>query len=80
MPDGQFSLGIIISTVCENELTFSGFARQWMLSTDQRVHISSINASDALAHILEVFRCMWTYTATLIRIIKQKKTEVNGEH
>ena len=71
------TLTILFSTVYENELAFSGFARQWMLSTDPRVHIFSIDASDALAHILEVFRCMWTYTATLIRITKQKKTEVS---
>ena len=71
------TLTILFSTVCENELAFIGFARQWMLSTDPRVHIYSIDASDALAHLLEVFRCMWTYAATLIRIIKQKKTEIS---
>jgi len=70
------ALTILLSTVCQNELASYGLARQWTLSTDPRVHISSVETSDALAQILEVFRSMWVYTTTLVRTINQKKGEI----
>jgi len=76
-PFNMQTLAVLLSTVFQNELASCGLARQWILSTDPRIHLSSIETSDALAHIQGIFRSMWAFSTTLIRSINQKKIEIS---
>jgi hypothetical protein len=72
------TLMILLSTVYRNEFAFCGLIRQWSLFTNPRANFSSMNIVRAIAHILEVFQGMWTFTATLVRDINRKKVEISN--
>ena len=72
------TLMILLSTVYRNEFAFCGLIRQWSLFTNPRANVSSMNIVRAIAHVLEVFQGMWTFTATLVRDINRKKVEISN--
>jgi hypothetical protein len=70
------SLAVLLSTIYQNHLAFRGFTRQWILSTDPKLAVASMDLEDALLHILDVFRDMWKYTATLIHKLNSEKEKL----
>jgi hypothetical protein len=75
-PFSMQTLTILLSTVYQNDFAFYGLLRQWVLFTDPRIHISSMDTVDALTHILEIFQGIWAYTVTLLRTLNHRKTEI----
>ena len=70
------TLAILFSNVYQSDVAFCGLLRQWTLSTDPRIHISSMETINALVHILEIFQNMWAYGATLLRLLRHRKAEI----
>jgi hypothetical protein len=67
------TINILLSCSHQGNSVHNGLLRQWILSTNPRTGMSSLNAEDAIIHITGVFRDMWIYTAKLIRNINQKQ-------
>jgi hypothetical protein len=70
------TLAILLSVVYHNDFAFDGLLRQWNLSIDPKVHITSIDSTDALIQILGVFQSMWAYKTNLLRVLKHRKSEI----
>ena len=70
------SQAILFSTIYRNSLAFQGLHRQWLLSTDPQITLSSMDTEDALVHILYVFQQMWEYKTELIRKLNNKRDEI----
>lgn len=72
------TLNILLSTVYRNDIIFSGLLRQWLLSTDPRLRVASIDTEIALIHILDVFQEMWSFTVKLVRILNILRIKISN--
>ena len=73
---GLHTIRILLSTLYKCNLTFSGLQMQWILLTDPRSNLSSMNTDDAIVHILHVFQRMWKCSVTLIHRLDSKRNEM----